>query len=396
MNEKTSILSTVSIYHAFNDGAISVIPLMFPIFKTIFNLSYTQVGIITGGGLLISIIAQLIIGRLSDGKNCRTMLSTGVLLISFSMYLLTRSIGFLTIVMFMFMLRFSASFFHPIGTGWISRIFKKDRLDWAMGVQSGFADVGAFIAVSTTLLVSELINWEFTLYIWSISGSIILLIGIFLTRNIDEKYLIVEKTKQKQTIKESLSEVLVFLKNIKILIPAMIISGATWGVTITYMPLLLAERTSLSLSYIGLIVSIWIGVGSLTCFLYGRITSKIGRKNVILFSYLTVGVMGVLLVFFSNIYIILGIMLLLGVSTFLTYPAIASFISEITHESAEGKTFGTVFTFQLGGGTIFLFFGGVFSDMFGIWTPFAMLGMFSLFIAGLIVVNIKKPIVKPI
>ena len=72
MHSKTRILSTVSLYHALNDGSVAIIPILFPIFKTNFNLNYTQIGIITSIGLLISIIAQLLIGRTSDGKNFRT------------------------------------------------------------------------------------------------------------------------------------------------------------------------------------------------------------------------------------------------------------------------------------------------------------------------------------
>ena len=89
MEEKIRILSTVSIYHALNDGTVAVIPLLFTIFITIFNLSYTQVGVITGGSLLIHLIAQLMIARVSDGKNSRTLLSLGILLISISILLFT-------------------------------------------------------------------------------------------------------------------------------------------------------------------------------------------------------------------------------------------------------------------------------------------------------------------
>ena len=130
MNDKHRILSTVGIYHAFNDGSIAVIPLLFPIFKVLFNLSYTQIGVITGGGLLIILIAQIFIGRISDRKNFRTLLSIGILLLSGSLLLLTQTQGFLTLLLFIFIVRLSSSFFHPIGIGWVSRVFKKDRLDW--------------------------------------------------------------------------------------------------------------------------------------------------------------------------------------------------------------------------------------------------------------------------
>jgi MFS family permease len=251
MNQKTRILATVSIYHAINDGAISVVPILFPIFISIFNLTYTQIGIITGGSLFISLITQIIVGRGSDGKNCRTTLSIGILLISISLLLLSHTQEFITLLIFIYLLRFSSSFFHPIGVGWISRIFKKDNLDWAMGVHSGFADIGVFIALSTTLLLSELTNWSIPLYIWSISAAIIVIFGITLTNKLNEKYLYVKKTKKKQFFKEAIDETIILLKNIKILIPALIISGGVWAETITYLPLLLYERTDLSLSSVG-------------------------------------------------------------------------------------------------------------------------------------------------
>ena len=393
MNEKNKILSTVGLYHALNDGTVAAIPILFPIFKLIFDLSYTQIGIITGGSLIIHIFSQLLLGRFSDGKNSRTLLSFGILLTSISMLLFTQANGFYTLILIMFLLRISESFFHPIGIGWISRIFKKHKLDWAMGIQSGLADIGAFIAISTTLYISEIINWKYPLYLWSIAGIIVLLIGTFLTGNIKEEYLLVNKTSKRQTIKEAIDESIVFLKRIKLVIPAYIISGSSWGIIITYLPLYLTETTELSLTAIGLIVSIWIGIGSISSILYGRISSKFGRNNIVFLSYFTVGVTSILITYFANISIIILIIALMGITVFITFPAIITLISEITHESVEGKTFGTIFTLQIIGSTIFLFFGGFLSDVFGIWIPFILLGISSLLFSIILLIFKKRPIV---
>ena len=83
----------------------------------------------------------------------------------------------------------------------------------------------------------------------------------------------------------------------------------------------------------------------------------------------------------------------MGIAVFITFPAIITFISEITHESVEGKTFGTIFTLQLGGSTLFLFFGGLFSYIFGIWIPFIILGFSSLIFSIILLIFRKKPII---
>ena len=87
-------------------------------------------------------------------------------------------------------------------------------------------------------------------------------------------------------------------------------------------------------------------------------------------------------------------MVLLGISVFLTFPTLASFVSENTDESVEGRTFGVVFTLQLGGGTILLFIGGALSDIIGIWIPFAIIGVLSLLVALILRVYYTSDYIK--
>ena len=184
---------------------------------------------------------------------------------------------------------------------------------------------------------------------------------------------------------------MVFNKKIKLLAPAFVISGASWGVTITYLPLLLNARTSIPLPVIGLLVAMWTGIGSISSLSYGRIRKKINRKKVLLVSYFTIGIMGLLLSYFTNIYVIIPVLILLGIAVFLTYPALFSFVSEITHEANEGWTFGITFTFQTGGSTVLLFFSGVLSDLYGIWIPFALVGVISFIFGIILLLNYPKP-----
>ena len=198
MKQQGRILSTVSLIHAVNDGSIAVISILFPIFKEIFHLSYTQVGIITGGGLFITLIAQLVLGRLADGKNVNSFLLTGMLLTSLSLVLLSFSNGFITLICFIFFMRFATSFFHPIGIGWISRTYKKGRLDWAMGIQSGSADLGAFLAILTTLSISQLTHWTVPLYGWACICILGLLVSVALTYQLNKELVFVTE-REKET-----------------------------------------------------------------------------------------------------------------------------------------------------------------------------------------------------
>ena len=393
MDDKRRILSTVSIYHAFNDGSVVLIPILFPILKSLFNLSYTEIGIITGGGLLITLISQLIIGTVSDKKNRVYILTMGMVLISATCLVFPLANGFITLLLLMFLLRFSTSFFHPVGIAWVSKLFKKDNLDWAMGIQSAMGDFGAFVVILTIPFIAEIKNWTYTLYLWSIIGVICLFVSIFLIKNLKEEHFInSNNNNKKQKFRKTVFEDWSTIEKTKLLLPAFIISGLAWGVIINYLPLLLAERTNLSIAFIGLFVSIWIGIGTVECLFYSRIISKFGRKKVIIISYITLGFASILLSFFTNLFLLLIIIIILGLSTFLTYPALFSFVSELTDENIGGKTFGIIFTLELAGGTIILFLSGLASDIWGIWTPFMILGVLSLIsIVPLLKIIVKTP-----
>jgi len=395
MKQQGRILSTVSLIHAINDGSVAVISILFPIFKDLFDLSYTQVGIITGGGLFITLIAQLFLGRIADGKNVNSFLLTGLLLTSASLVLLTFSNAFITLIFFIFFMRFATSFFHPIGIGWISRTYKKGKLDWAMGIQSGSADLGVFLAILTTLSITQLTHWTIPLYGWASICILGLLASLVLTFQLKKEFVIVPKETKKHSIREMATDAFERMNGIKILIPAFMISGAFWGVIITYLPLLLTERTTLSLPVIGFLVALWAGIGSITSLCYGKIRSFIHRKKLLVIAYVTLGIFSLFLAVFTHIIILIMVMILLGIALFLTYPALFSFVSEVTHESVEGWTFGLTFTFQTGGGTIILFVGGVLSDLFGIWTPFALLGTLSLLFTMVLLFNYHKPFAQP-
>ena len=132
-----------------------------------------------------------------------------------------------------------------------------------------------------------------------------------------------------------------------LLIPLFIISAASYGLTISYLPLFLDEKTTLPLSSIGLIISLWIGMGVIAGLFYDKIQSYLNRKTLIILSYIMIGLMGFLLIISTSILMIIIIVILLGLSTFMSFPALFSFVSEATNETVEGKTFSGFLTVNL-------------------------------------------------
>ena len=220
-----------------------------------------------------------------------------------------------------------------------------------------------------------------------------MILGLSITYKHDASYVQKKRLPHIRSVRAAIREASMFFSRIRLLIPAFMLSGAAWGIIITYLPLLLQERTTLSLTYIGVLVSVWVIVGGIASFLYGRFHARIGRKKILIGSYFTIGIAGILLSITMSVMVFVVLLILLGMTVFLTYPTLFSFVSEITHESREGQTFAFVFTLQLGGGTILVFLSGFLSDIVGVWIPFVLLGTLGLLLSLLYLRYYQHPYV---
>ena len=59
---------------------------------------------------------------------------------------------------------------------------------------------------------------------------------------------------EKESIRNIIKKEWKLLKKIKLFVPGSIISGTSWGMVVSYLPLLLVEKTTLSLPFIGIII----------------------------------------------------------------------------------------------------------------------------------------------
>jgi MFS family permease len=251
-------------------------------------------------------------------------------------------------------------------------VFKKERLDWAMGIQSGSADIGAFFGIIITPFVVSIFGWRESTYLWAFITAIALSLGLLLTRKLTREFLqgtITTEPFQGTYIQTAVA----FMKQIKWLLPGIILSGAAWGVILIYLPLLLDAQTDLSLPLIGGLVGLWVATGSLISFFYGWLSDHVGRKQILILSYLLLGICSMLVISSTILTLLIIAIIGLGIAAFLSFPALFSFISQVTDGSKEGRSFGIVFTLTLTGGTIVQFIDGILADIVGVWAPFAVL-----------------------
>lgn len=108
-----SILFTISFTHLLNDMIQSVIPAIYPLIKTNFHLSFTQIGMITFTFQLTASLLQPFVGYYTDRTPRPYSLAIGMAFTLFGLILLSTASGFVSVLVAVSLIGMGSSVFHP-------------------------------------------------------------------------------------------------------------------------------------------------------------------------------------------------------------------------------------------------------------------------------------------
>ena len=147
-----------------------------------------------------------------------------------------------------------------------------------------------------------------------------------------------------------------------------------WGVTLGYAPSLFNHKFGISMSVTGIILSCWMAAGTVSSFLYGKISDLLGRHMTITIAYIIIVITTLTLGLSGSAPLTIAAFVVYGIALFVTYPAILSFVGSTVDEKNRTAAFSLVSTVQILGNSTFAFISGFLSDAYGINTPFLLLG----------------------
>ncbi|MCK5562316.1 MAG: MFS transporter [Thermoplasmata archaeon] len=367
--QKRRMLTSIGLYHTCNDGALSTLPAMYPILKDKLDLVYTDIGIIVSAGLFMTLIFQLVVGRISDRQSPRYLLGGGFAIITIALFLITLITNFVELLLAILIIRLGASFYHPIGISWISRNFHGKDLDHSMGVQSSFGDSGVFLGFMTTGFIAAQFGWQYPFIIWGILTFLAIIFGFAAVRSDSEVV-----APLKDSVPLNFDTIRQIFKSIRLYILPFAMGGASYTIGITYGPLLLTDKIQLSEGTVGLIIGGWIGIGIITAYMFSRITKVLGgRYRTLIIAFLLISIMGLIIGWFKYLPILIIGFLVFGGMMFITFPALFTLTTDSTDKRMRGVTFGILFAMQLSGGVIIAYLCGWLADNYGISVPFYIL-----------------------
>jgi FSR family fosmidomycin resistance protein-like MFS transporter len=348
------LLWVISYHHACNDGALLALVALLPILAEEMDLSYSEIGLL-GFGLLITVVIQLLVGRLTDRMFSRYLLEVGAGLMAVSFLMVPFVSDFNGLFLAVISMRVGASFYHPVGISWITREDSGPYLDTALGIQSGTGNLGVIIALGTSGFLGEMFGWQTPCLIWAGMNLLGVALGLMFTGRPDRPT--VERTPTVRTTTRST------MLKIGMLTVPIATGGALYQVTSYYGPLNLTAMHDWTAGSADLIFAVWIGIGTLTSYYFGSISARYGRQRILKVGYL-VSALGMASLFaFSSWYLVMPVLIFYGAVLFVTYPALFAIVTDITDRSERGTAFGILFGFQLGGGAVVVYICGVVADM---------------------------------
>lgn len=365
-----------SLYHLTNDGAVTVMAGQITVLQAVFRFGPFEIGLLAGTALLVEAIVQVIVGAISDHRDPARFLPIGILLLGATSLLIAASSTFAMLLAITAFSRIGASFYHPVGIAWIGREFGGDALDRSMGFQSAFGDSGVILGMASGAVLGVALGWQSPFIVWGAINLFAAALGLWLVRSRPRLASVPSGT--------SRADYLGMLKDVRLWIFPLLLSGAAFNIFSNFGPPLLHEKFGLARDTSGVAIALWILAGTIATFFFGKLSRRFGRFRSLAVSYAFVGVAGLAGAVLGNVWAVLLGFWTLGATLFLIYPALFAFVSESSHHRLQGAAFGVIFGIQLLGGAAGLFAAGSLAEGLGVTTdlratiPFYLMGLLSL------------------
>ncbi|OXA80046.1 MFS transporter, FSR family, fosmidomycin resistance protein [Flavobacterium aquidurense] len=342
-----SILFIISFSHFINDLLQAVIPAVYPLFKEKFNLSFTQIGMITFTYQLTASILQPFVGMYTDKKSKPYSLVFGMTFTLVGLFFVSIADSFSYLLIAVSLIGIGSSVFHPESSR-VAHLASGGKKGLAQSIFQLGGNAGS--AVGPLLAALIVIPHGQSYIIWF---CVIALIGIFALYRIAIWY--TDHLELKRQNKAAANEVITHQLSKKRvwfslgILLILIFSKYFYMASITsYYTFFLIDKFHLSIQQSQIYLFVFLGSVAAGTLMGGPIGDKFGRKYVIWISILGVAPFTLMLPYVSLFWIgILSVVIGLILSS--AFSAILVYATELL-PSKVGLVAGLFFGFAFGMG----------------------------------------------
>ena len=381
------ILFSIAFAHLLNDMLQAVIPSVYPILKDSYQLSFTQIGLITFAYQMAASILQPFVGFYTDKKPQPYSQIYGMLFTLFGIILLSFASNFYVIIASVILVGIGSSIFHPEASR-ISFLASGGKRGLAQSVFQLGGNAGTAIG---PLLVALLVVPNDQRYI--LVFVIVATIALFVLRHIAiwyDNHLTLRSKKKVEIILPDLSQKKIVISVVILLV--LIFSKFFYMASMSsYFTFYLIEKFNLSVQDAQFHLFLFLASCAVGTLMGGPMGDKFGRKYVIWFSVLGAAPFALLLPYVDLFWTgVLSVIIGLIISS--AFPAILVYAQELLPKKL-GMVSGLFYGFAFGMGGLGSALLGYTADHIGIEKVYEICADLPLIgIIALFLPNLKKKI----
>lgn len=340
-----SILFSVAIAHMLNDLLQAVIPAVYPILKDKYNLTFTQIGLITFAYQLAASILQPFVGFYTDKKPQPYSKIFGMLFTLAGIVMLSYASSFGLILVSVVLVGIGSSIFHPEASR-VSYLASGGKRGLAQSIFQIGGNMGT--AIGPLLIAWIVVPHDQHYIIWFSIIALIAMVVLWRIGNWYFHHLNLNAGNKKEIVLPDLSQKRIVISVVILLV--LIFSKYFYVASITsYFTFYLIDKFHLSVQdaqYHLFIFLLALAIGTL---LGGPLGDKFGRKYVIWFSVLGVAPFALLLPY-ADLFWTTILSVIIGTLLASAFPAILVYAQELLPKKlgmVSGLFYG--FAFGMGG-----------------------------------------------
>jgi MFS family permease len=356
MNRDVVAFTILGAAHSLNHSLFLVLPPLLQNIASSLGVSFQTLGLVATVTFFIYGTGALVGGPLSDaiGSVKVTRISIGFAGASSLLFLVSKEIY--TFSAAMFLMALWASFYHPTANKLIAQAFRENTGN-AMGIHNAAGNLGQVLTPTVAFFLGVLVDWRFSFIFFGL-----LSIGTALVMDrikLEEEHFVPEK-------RLAITEFLRVPNFWQILLFNALVGFIFRGVEVFFPTFL-----SLGRGYTGELAavsnSLILAFGTAGQLIGGRGADRIGPTKILLFA--ASGVLASLLILLmvpTSFFVVVAFTLVYGVSVFAHQPSMTSLVSRVTPRHLMGLSFGVMFFFSFGLGSVAAVVCGWLTDVYGV------------------------------
>ncbi|MFX1512905.1 MAG: MFS transporter [Promethearchaeota archaeon] len=367
MKIEERFLISASLIHLLNHVFLYAFPSVVLFVREDISLSYPEIGVLGTIPSILMVILSPFAGRTKPGFEVHIIVS-GLLIMSFSLLLMSFAQNFMGIAVAVFILGIGAAAYHPPAFSVVSMLYETRKAE-GLSLNQGAGAFGTGLAPFLLTISAGLIGWRGTLFFASLTGlltvpfSIILFIGTpIVIRNLSIKPVV--NGKPDHIVQKDYSFI-ALLSGILLFVLFLSTFRATIFRTVCFFSVtLMKDFYGMSKFESGLITSVLLLLGAIMGFVGGKISDsrENGRIQVLLVSGGGTVIFSLLIISFTSAPQLFGIFLYSGfvLIYFIGGSSFAALLAEAVPKEQRTTAFGLNFSIgQTAGAFAPAIFGGL-------------------------------------